>query len=109
MEITIQTKDGQPKFIQNASVVNGVIVTGKDGAYSPLFNRALLDAAGKTQEARNAPRVMSNKQIAQWADYMFKMGENEGGYTVSLTTPEPKTKSNKGHNSIFGVSSDLGH
>lgn len=108
MTITIQPKSGEPRFIHNAFIFNGVIVTGKDGAYSPVFNKALLEDGNKMQDARKSPRVMSNSQIEKWSPFMFSLGENEGGYTVSVFVEEKKT-TKKGYNSIFGASSDLGY
>jgi len=106
--IKIVSADKKEMVIKNATVLNGVIVTGANGRYTPYFNRVLLASTGKTDAARKAPAVMSAEKIAEFADVMFHLGENEGGYIASIFTPE-KPKASKGYNSIFGAASDFGH
>lgn len=107
--IKIQPATGEARFLQNASIVNGVVVTGEAGKYTPYFNRVLIQKTGKETAARQAPRQMSAAKIAEWADVMFHIGENEGGYTVSFFVAEKAKPVNRRHNSIFGASSDGGY
>lgn len=107
--IKIQPATGEARFFQNASIVSGVVVTGEAGKYTPYFNKMLIQKAGKEAAPRQAPRQMSAAEIAEWADVMFHLGENEGGYMVSFFVAQKTKPVNRGYTSIFGASSDGGH
>jgi hypothetical protein len=107
--IKIQKGNNEPKFLPNCEIVNGKIV-GVVGAekYRPYWNGHKIEAAGKKAETMALGTTINAAQVAKFSDFLFSLGENEGGYMVEVYVAPPKPKY-QSMGSIFGASSDGSH
>ena len=107
--IKVTKGNNEPRFLQNCEIVNGKVVMALGGGkYKPFWNGHKVEVSGKKAEIMALGNTINAVQVAKFSNFLFSIGENEGGYIVEVYVAPAKPKY-KPMGSIFGASSDLGH
>lgn len=107
--IKVTKGSNEPKFLPNCEIINGKVVAALGGGkFKPFWNGHKVEKDGRKAEIIALGNTINAVQVAKFSDFLFSIGENEGGYTVEVYVVPAKPKY-KPMGSIFGASSDLGH